>query len=513
MMASNKGQSARQKMINLMYLVFIAMLALNIPEDVLQGFDLVNDNLLQDIKNLDTRNEQIYSELATSYKNNPEKAGEWYEKATKVRENTDSLFNYIQSLKLKVAQESDGIDADVNNLNRKDDLNASSAIMLGTSSMQGVVLKKAIDDYRNGILSVIIDKNKADLIEESLSTEPSARAKKNNLDWVHASFENMPTIAVITYFSELQNNIKQAEGEAISYFLRNVDFKDFRVNDLEAFVISESNVVIQGESFKANIILAAVDTTQKPAIFVDGIRQPSNLYTVGTSGSGQRTLQGYIELVSRDGQIIKREFKQEYTVMQPMATIAPLLMDVVYAGINNPISISVPGVANNNVSARAEGGTLTKSGENWIAKPVNVGQKFSITVSSGNRVVARKEFRIRALPDPVAYISVTDDKGAKKRFKRGNLSRAALLNAGSIKASIDDGILDIPFTVLGFSTVTVDAMGNMSMEMSAGANFSTRQLDQFRRMERGKFFFISQIKVKGPDGIERNIAPMEIRLN
>lgn len=512
-MASNKGLSSRQKMINLMYLVFIAMLALNIPEEVLQGFDLVNDNLLQNIESIDSRNKQIYTELETSYKNNPEKAKEWYDKAQNVKVSTDSLFNYIQTLKEKIAKRSDGTSADVNDIKKKDNLDASSEIMLGPDSKQGIALKKAIDTYRNEILSVIIDEDKADIIKTGLSTEPSDRAKRKNLDWVHASFENMPSVAVITYFSQLQNNIKQAEGEAISYFLRNVDFKDFRVNDLTAFVIPESNVVIQGEQFKANIVLAAVDTTQKPTIFIDGKEQSSNLYTVGTSGSGLRTLKGYIELVSRDGQKIKRDFKQDYTVMEPMATIAPLLMDVVYAGINNPISISVPGVTNASVSARAEGGTLTKSGENWIARPVNIGQKFIITVSAGSRVVARKEFRIRALPDPVAYIDIADEKGNQKQFKRGNLSRTALLNTNSLKAAIDDGILNIPFSVISFSTMTVDAMGNMTIEMSAGANFSARQKDQFRRMERGKFFFISQIKVKGPDGLERNIAPMEIRLN
>ena len=117
------------------------------------------------------------------------------------------------------------------------------------------------------------------------------------------------------------------------------------------------------------------------------------------------------------------------------------------------------------------------------------------------------------MPDPSAFINYVDSKGASRIFKQGTLSRNALLNAGNLRASIDDGILNIPFTVLSFRIMVSDAMGNVVPEVSAGASFSSRQLELIRRLDRGKTFFIAGIKVKGPDGIERDIAPMEIRLN
>lgn len=516
-MASSKGQSSRQKMINLMYLVFIAMLALNIPTEVLQGFDLVNDNLLKHIEVVSDRNNQIYQEIVDSHDKNPTKAKDSFDKATDVKMKADSLFNFIQSLKDQIAEHTDGKHADANDLKNKDNLDASSEVMLAPGSGKGSALKKAIDNYRKHILEYVTDSAKINLIASSLSTEPTDRARRNRKNWVHASFEGMPSIAAITYMSELQSNIRQAEGEALTYFLRNVDLTDYRVNDLSAFVISESNVVMQGETYKANIVLAAVDTTQRPTITVNGRTQTAGFYTELATSLGTKKVKGFIEMMSRDGLPLRREFEQQYTVMEPMATIAPLLMDVVYAGINNPISISVPGVINSNVNASAEGGTLVRNGNNWIAKPAKIGQKFTITVSTNangkSRVVARKEFRINALPDPTAYISLTDDIGNPRMFKRGVLPRAALLNTTGIKAAINDGILDIPFTVLSFRTVIVDGMGNAMTEMSDGTNFSGRQFDQFRRMERGTFFFISNIKVKGPDGSTRDISPMEIRLN
>lgn len=517
-MTLSKGKASRQRMINLMYLVFIAMLALNVSTEVLDGFDLINDNLNQTIKNTKVRNLQIYSEIEDSYKLNPEKTRSSFDKAQHVKAATDSVFNYIQSLKLQIAQKSDGKSADIDNLQSKDNIDASSQVMI--TNGQGKLLEKAVDDYREGIIGLITDTAKQKVIRAGLSTEPSAKAKKDNMSWVQASFERMPSIAVMTYLTGLQVNVKQAEGEVLNSLLKDIDLSDFRVNELTAFVVPESNVVMRGTSYKANILLAAVDTTQRPRIVVNNTELPAaknGFYEVSTGTSGLFKLNGFIELISRDGTPIRRDFTKEYTVMEPMATIAPTLMNVLYFGIANPVSISVPGIVNSDVFASAEGGTLARDGNNWVARPARAGQNFTIVVSTRTngvqQVVARKEFKVRALPDPAAFISYNDDKGNTKLFKRGALARSVLLSAPGIQAAIDDGILNIPFTVLSFRTISVDAMGNAMPEPSAGASFSARQLDQIRRMPRGAYFFISGIKVKGPDGIEREIATMDIRIN
>lgn len=516
-MASTKKTNTRQRMINLMYLVFIAMLALNIPTEVLDGFELVNENIQRTIQNTTERNNQIYGELDKSYQNNPEKTGRWYDRAQEVRVKTDSLYNLLQSLKVEIAQRTDGKNADVNNLKSKDNLDAASEVMLAPVKGKGKMLKKEIDGYRETITGLINDGQKVDIIKTTLSTEPTERAKRDNKDWIAGSFESMPSIAVLTYLSELQSNVKQAEGEALSSLLKNIDVSDFRVNELNAFVVPESKIVMRGMSYKADIILAAVDTTQRPKVVVNGKEITNGLLDIPAVALGLQPVKGYLEMLSPDGSTRQIPFEQNYTVIEPMATVAPLLMDVVYAGIDNELSISVPGVATQDVSVSASGGTVVRKGNNWVARPTgNIGTKFTVNVSARvggvQRTMANKEFRIRRLPDPSAFIAYTDEKGTPKIFKQGGLSRSVILSTKGIQASIDDGILNIPFTVLRFQTVIVDAMGNMMPETSAGSNFSERQLEQMRRMDRGKMFFISGIRVKGPDGIERDIAPMEIRL-
>ena len=117
-------------MINLMYLVFIAMMALNVSSEVLDGFDLVRKGLEDSIANTVHRNDIVSESLESSYRTNPEKTRAWYEKGRRVKQSSDSLYNYVQELKIRIAQRADGDDADVNNIEHKDDLEAASSVML-----------------------------------------------------------------------------------------------------------------------------------------------------------------------------------------------------------------------------------------------------------------------------------------------------------------------------------------------------------------------------------------------
>ena len=523
-MALSKGQLTRQKMINLMYLVFIAMLALNVSTEVLDGFVLVNDNLQENIQVTTDRNKQIYTDIETSYTTNPEKTQVWYNTSLDVKRKSDSIYNYIQYLKLEIAKKSDGKDADIDNLKSKDNLDAASEVMISPVGGQGNNLKKMLDNYREDILLNISDESKKEIVRKTLSTEPSPRARKDNKTWVQAAFDRMPSIAAITFLSELQVNVRQAEGEVLNKLVQNIDLKDIRVNQLEALVLPQSNMVMRGTNYSARIVVAAIDSTQRPRIVIDGKELPkekNGLYEFGVGTPGSYKFSGFVELMGRNGSPLKREFTQEYTVMEPMATVAPLLMDVLYSGIDNEISISVPGVATKDVVATSlDGGVLIPSRSGiWVAKPSRdkIGQKFVISVSAkingSTQSIARKEFRIRSLPQPLAYISYKDQNGSLRVFRKGALSRSFILASTGLKASIDDGILDIPFAVLSFKTFSQDAMGNITPEVSNGASFSARQLEQIRKMNRGTRFYITDIKVKGPDGVEQDVYPMQVTIN
>lgn len=514
--------SPRQRMINLMYIVLTAMLALNVSSDVLNGFSQVQEGLQRTNKNITSRNAVQFQYLTELYEKNPEKVGEWYKKGVEVKNQTDQLYNEIDSLMLEIAKKADGDDADVNNVDAKDDLEAASVVMLDPINRRGEKLRLHIDDYREYIVKMIPDSAKRMAVAEMLSTTVKNRpGTVGTLKWEEKMFDNMPVVAAITLLTKLQNDIKQAESEALTNLITSVDIGDVRVNELNAYVIPTSNMIMRGGKYSANIVLAAIDTTQRPTIYVDGkkLETPNGLYEFVPSSIGTFDYSGYIEVSRGDGTIDQRPFTSSYTVIEPMATISATMMNVLYAGIDNPISISVPGVPMNAITATMTNGTLTRNGDLWVAHPTQVGAEAVISVSASlegqNQTVGSMTFRVRKLPDPTAYIPYKDAQGNTVHYKGTpkRISKAILMSATGLGAALDDELLNISYSVVSFSTVFFDSMGNAIPEVSDGANFSSRQIEQFKRMKPGKSFFITNIKAKGPDGITRDISPMEVALN
>ena len=502
-------------MINLMYVVLMAMLALNVSNEVLNGFSLVDESLQRSTAISAKGNNSIYSNFEQQMKANPQKVKEWFEKAQNVKEMSDSLYNFAQTLKVAIVREADGKDTDLENIKAKDNLEAASIVMLAPGTGQGGKLYNAINSYRNRVLRMIPDEEQRDIIAGNLSTEVSRQGKALGKNWQESMFENMPVAAAVTLLSKLQNDVRKAEGEVLHDLVSNIDLKDIRVNKLSAFVIPESRTVVSGDRFSAQIVMAAVDTTLQPQIYIGNnpVNLKNSTYEFTAGGVGEHTFSGYITMKNGGGETIRRDFSQKYTVVNPSATVSADLMNVLYAGYENPISISIPGVPLNAVSASMSGGSFRSIGMGrYIAKPSDVGKDVTITVSANQNGHARQMgkfvFKVRKLPDPIAYIQLGDD-----RFKGGSLTKQALMSASGIKAAIDDGLLDIQFRVVNFETVFFDNMGNAVPMTSDGANFSARQKEQFRRLTSRRRFYISRVTAVGPDGITRQLpSATEVQL-
>jgi gliding motility-associated protein GldM len=221
-----------------------------------------------------------------------------------------------------------------------------------------------------------------------------------------------------------------------------------------------------------------------------------------------------------DGSMLHSDFKTEFFVTEPAATVAPTLMNVLYAGIENPIRIAVPGVPSGNVFPSITNATLTKKGDLWYALPSagSVGKEADVTVTAqmpdGRRLdMAKSTFRIKMLPDPMPYLEYKDANGNTRTFRGGAITKRDLMQADGILAAIDDGILNIKFTVLRFDMTFPDSFGNMQRKTVEGTNFSADQKQYIRDLARGKQFFISRVVARGPDGIERTISPIQVIVN
>ena len=504
-------------MINLMYLVLLAMLALNVSSDVLNGFSLVSEGLMKSTQNATKVNAGIYSTFDQQMKNNPAKVKEWYDKAQYVRGMSDSLYNLAEELKEAIVFKSDGKDADINAIKNREDLEASTQVMLAPGTGRGKELYDAINRYRDRILRMVTDKERRDIITSNFDTEVPAKAKVLGKNWQEFMFENMPTAAAVTLLTKLQNDVRYAEGEVLHNLVSNIDVKDIRVNQLNAYVIPNAQTIVQGGRFSAQIIMAAIDTTRRPTIYIGGreIKSDKGYYETICSKTGDFTFNGYIEMLNGSGEKVRRDFSQKYTVVAPSATVSADIMNVLYAGYDNPMSVSVPGISSSKLRVSMTGGTFEQKGEGkYNARPTTPGTEAVVTVAAESegrmQEMGKFTFRVRKLPDPTAFIAFQTE-GGEDHFTGGSLSKQILMGTEGIGAAIDDGLLNIAFRVNSFEIVFFDAMGNAVPYQSNGAKFSDQQKAQMRGLARNKRFYIRDIHATGPDGIERTLnGAMEV---
>ena len=283
------SQTPRQKMISLMYIVLMAMLALNVSSDVLNGFTLVDESLEHTTANSAEKNREQYNALLASLNINPEKVGPWYEKAMRVQRQSDSLYNFIGELKEKIGESS------------ADNLERSSFVMFSPRTGQADELAQQIKAYKSEVLSQIDNPIQKKIIEDNLTLD------------MHKLFEGTPVAAAVTLLSKLQSDIRYAEGEVLHTLTQDIDMGDLRVNQINAFVIPSSQYVVRGSKMSAQIVLAAVDSTQRPQIFIGDKALPESahgLYETVCNTTGEFTIKGHLELNQGDGEVIRRDFSQ-----------------------------------------------------------------------------------------------------------------------------------------------------------------------------------------------------------
>jgi gliding motility-associated protein GldM len=507
-------------MINLMYLVFIAMMALNVSSEVLDGFELVEDSLQKTIIETTRRNEIAKEELDFYYRTNPERVGEWHDRGSEVKKHSDELFVYIQSLKEQIVKKTDGEDGDVHHIKHKEDLEAASRVMLAPVVGEGRKLREKLEAYRTLMTEMVADTAKMAVIESVLNLRVPSKGGITAANWETALFESMPVAAAITILTKLQSDVRYVEGEALAYVLSGVDEGAYRVNDVKAMVIPQSQIVMQGTPYQAQIALVALDSTQHPRIFVDGAELPESqngIYSGASSGVGERHFSGEVVILGSDGRPRSYPFADSYFVTEQTATIAPTLMNVLYESIENEIEVAIPGVPSGSVRATISAGTMRQvSGNVWTAHPPTGAGSVDVTLSavSGGRTLSMsRKFRVRPLPPATPFILYKDAEGATRKFIGGPIAKRNLVEASGLMAAIDDGILDVPFTVTSFELVFYDSMGNALPEISQSGSFTDRQKTMIRNLARGKRFYITNVRANDPDGTQQRLATIEVIVN
>ncbi len=511
--AKNCPETPRQRMIGMMYLVLTAMLALNVSTDVLKAFKLVDDSLHSTLETTDGRNQQMMSQFLSARNDNPEKNGPWYDKAAELTKRSDSLYNYIQNFKYQIAVATDGAskaDPEARVIQGNDNRDATTHYALpDRADKPGVTLKRMIEEYRAYLTE--LNPNKAEEYNTIFDTGDKVESGAQMISWEDQMFHDMPSGAAIVLLTKIQNDIRNAQNVTIQYLRNQTDAGDLRVNKLNAYVIPNSNYVIRGGKYSAQIILAAIDSTQTPDYYVNGAKiNEQGIYEVAATGVGLQKYSGYIAFQNpASGEMEHLPFSSEYSVGEPAVTISNTDLNVMYRGYENKFAISVPGIANDKVHVSVSGASVSQRGGLWIIKPGDSSKSVTISVSAEldgkMQSMGSKDYRVKALPKPGAYL-----KSGDKEYSDGNISRGALLNADSrlIASYGPDGLLDLPFRITSFK-VNVNGM----LTEARGNKFTSDQRDRMSKLKMGAIVVITDIRAQGPDGREIRLSPIPLSLN
>ncbi|MGQ7869005.1 type IX secretion system motor protein PorM/GldM [Sunxiuqinia sp. sy24] len=529
----NCPETPRQKMINMMYLVLLAMMALNVASEVLDAFRVVDSSLMQTLKSVDSKNDQLYASFDQAYQENPTKVKEWKDKADRVESLTNALTVKITDLKEEMILRAGGSKKEPDaSLNRKswminskgdtivikkdDELNVPSEVMLRMK--KGEDLKGDIVELKEAFLSFLEEDSpiRKTIAQELDTSDPKIRLKDGGekKTWEVELFDSKPIIAVIALLSKIQIDIQNAESNILTYLYSQIDASSFKFNKLGARVFAKSSYILEGDVYKAEVFLAAEDTTQQPIILINDepleVVDGKGIYEVPATTPGTFKWGGVIKYRTPEGAYNSYPFEEEYIVSKPSVTISPTKMNVFYMGVPNPVSISVPGIPSEDLIVSVTNGRITKDGKDYLVYPtaedIN-GRKTKVSVNADfegqKRFMGSMDFRVKKVPDPVATIAGQAS---------GVLRKEDLLAEDGIFAALIDFDFDLKFTVTQFDITFTGAGGYSNTWSSTSNRFTNDQRTQFNALAPGSIIYIDNILAHGDDGSDRQLSPISFKI-
>lgn len=515
--ATNCPETPRQRMISMMYLVYTAMLALNVSAEILQAFVTVGDSMEVTNKLLMGKAESAYTIFENSYKQDPGKVGDNWAKAQEVRKKTKAIVEYIDNMKYElfvvvegtpggVAEakkllDEKGFDAVV----KKDEYSAPTNYFLAGSEDgskgKAIELRKKIETYQKEMLEYATGSFKETLKKMQIDFKgPFRNAAGDELNWQMYNFFHTITLADMVLLNKFKSEIQNAEVDLINHLYSAVSADDFKFNTVVAKVVPKSTYIIQGGQYEAEVFVAAYDSRSELTGQVRGQEY------VGDSGMlklkfpagalGNQKYNGTL-FVKKDSGPVPYDFELEYFVAAPSATISPTKMNVLYIGVDNPISVSVPGANSKDVNVTATGAGITlkkvKDGE-YLATVKSQGKatiSVSATMSGKTMNMGTMEFRCKAIPKPTAMVGT---------YTGGRIPKESLLTQGGLRVSMEGFDFPVKYNVTSFS-MSFNTGGDAQAPIQAtGSQFNAEMKAKLSKLRRGNKVYIENIRAKGPDG-------------
>ena len=581
-MAGGK-ETPRQKMIGMMYLVLTALLALNISKEVLNGFVKVENSLRQTQKTQAHQVEEEYILLQGKYAAKPEKVGPFLDQAEKVREESAKLVDYLNQFKARCLATSEGkydeeepngfptylgknafgrdtcvsLGAKVDGkdlISKKDEYQELTAFLVGPEPQapkfvegdpwSAHALKLTLEAYRDYLKDINFKDSEGvprtppmDIVarlDERFSFENEMEDGKEVL-WEAANFFDVPLAAVMPLMSKIIIDVQDAEKDMLTWLTGDIDAKALKFTKARPIVIPQSSYILQGDTFRAEVLIAGFDPTNRPNIYVDENQWDGQDSTtldyaglesieVNSDGIGLLKIPGnrlgeyaYKGVIRRTGPEGVTDYPfttPAFTVAPPTTVVSPTQMNVFYRGLPNPVEVSVPGVSMNDlVVSISSGHKISGSGGNYIVTPGKNARLKEAEISvraklpdGTTRAMGSKKFRVKRIPDPVP-------SWMKLGPNDNEIEKTAVLTGANapVVASMLNFEFDVDVRVSSF-TLSVFQDGNYNTFKSESNRFTPQMQSALSQMRSGSLIVIEDIKALKPDGEISPIGKLSLRI-
>ncbi len=497
----------RQKMINVMYLVLTAILALNVSNEVINAFKVVDKSLITSNKNISASNNTLYESLKDKLARpeSREKALIWEPKAMTAKDLSANMMTYIDSLKLVLKKGADlrmkYNEATKDSIEdfREDNLDASTRLF--ETKGQGKILKDRLDQYKEQMLALDPTIKAQFASTFPVNTVPPISQDGTKKDFTQAFFHMTPTVAALTMLSKFQNNIKNAESMIVTYCHSQIGAVEVHMDQVGVLVGQNSNYLMPGQDLQITAGVGAYSSAATPSISINGsnvpVTQGQGTYSTKVSGAGEHTVNVTVTFKDETGKIQTKTEPVKYVVGTPGAAAVMLdKMNVFYIGVPNPITIS-SGTGWDKTNVSMDGGSIEKS---------NVPGKFTVNVKTVGKasisIIAdgkssTYDFRVKRIPDPV--IKVGPSAG-------GRVQSVVFKNQSFARADLDNFDFDARFNIVSatmyFSGANFPNVQSAEIHGGSLAAISS----QLQKCVPGTSVTFDNVKVQGPDGVIRSIT-------
>ena len=517
-MAGGK-QTPRQKMINLMYLVFIAMLALNMSKEVLSAFGSINEKLDRANTSYASKNSLALAEISKKANENDE-----FKAAAATANAADQLSKTYNDY---IALQKEMLLSEVEDNTDYETMDTSGYLDAlyyegGTMTEAGQEFLNQMDDYKNGMVALLGDSNPTltAQINNDFSTADITDGEGVVKDYISYNYVAFPMVSSLTKMTQIQNDIKSVENELLSTLLSGNLKQLAKLDNYETVMTTSKGAYYTGSTFDGMLSLGRVDASTKPArveLLVDGKEVKDNQFEydggkvvlkVGTGSVGDHKITGKL-VYMQDGKEVEVLVDKKFTTINKPnnATIAADKMNVVYRGVSNPMTITFAGIQDNKIRANAAGLTKVK-GSSYAMNPGG-GREVTINVSGtlpdGDPVRDSATFRIKDIPRPTGTIRGEDGDGGCVRMQRQGLEKS------SVGAALQDFDFDLKLNVTGFS---FKVSGQPTIKVN-GRKLNSQASGALKRAKRGETLQIFDItaNIAGNSSYKlKKISPICIEL-